>query len=44
VGPLRPYLRRGAAALVTGPLGHLVAGVVDIVAVVLAALRDRSRR
>ncbi|HEV2752378.1 MAG TPA: hypothetical protein VGV36_00945 [Solirubrobacteraceae bacterium] len=45
LGSLRrpSHLTRAAAWLVTGPVGHLVAGVVDWVVLLVALLRERSR-
>jgi hypothetical protein len=37
-------VRRLAAWLVCGPLGHAVAGVADVVALVWAARRERARQ
>jgi hypothetical protein len=37
-------LRRLAAWLVCGPLGHAAAGVADVAAALWAARRERARR
>jgi len=40
----REMLRRLAAWLVCGPLGHAAAGVADVAAALWAARRERARR
>jgi len=40
----RSFVRRVAAWIVCGPLGHAWAGVADVAAAVLAARRASARR